>query len=85
MRSGSKDVPATICPAIVSVATRIPSGARSAPSIVAADRRAALPRETVARARRLLAREAWCRSFRVDRRGERLSAPRASQRFDLAQ
>src|SRR3984893_18673126 len=41
---------ATICPAIVRVATRMPSGPRSTPSIVAADRRAALPRETVARA-----------------------------------
>ena len=45
--SSAQTVP--ICPAIVSVATRIPSGSKSAPSIVAADRRAALPRETVAR------------------------------------
>ena len=43
-------MPATICPAIVKVATRMPSGPRSAPSMVAADRSAALPRETVARA-----------------------------------
>ena len=47
---GSKAVPATIWPAIVNVATRMPSGPRSAPSIVAADRSAALPSETVARA-----------------------------------
>src|SRR6202020_604612 len=50
MRVGSKAVPAAICPAIVRVATRMPSRPRSAPSVVAADRRAALPSETVARA-----------------------------------
>src|ERR1700726_2838339 len=47
MFSGSKAVPATICPAIVNVATRMPSGSKSAPSMVAADRSAALPREMV--------------------------------------
>src|ERR1700727_265994 len=70
MRSGSKEVPATICPAIVSVATRMPSGSRSAPSIVAADRRAALPRETVARAGH------GCRSLLADRLGRTACADR---------
>src|ERR1700728_2989902 len=49
MRSGPEEVPAAICPAMVTVATRMPYGSRAAPNNVAGERRAALPRETVAR------------------------------------
>ena len=49
MRWGAKAVLEAICPAMVRVATRMPPGSRSAASIVAAARRAALPMETLAR------------------------------------
>src|SRR5258708_25597817 len=41
--SGLNGVPGWICPAMVMLATRMPSPAWSAPSMVAADRNAALP------------------------------------------
>src|SRR5260370_38673104 len=45
--SGLNGVPGRICPAMVMLATRMASPARPAPSMVAADRTAALPSETV--------------------------------------
>jgi len=47
--SGLNGVPSRICPAMVLLATRMPSPARAAPSMVAAGRNAALPSETVPR------------------------------------
>jgi hypothetical protein len=46
---GQRQVRLDLVP-VVRVATRMPFRPRSTPSIVTADRRAALPRETVARA-----------------------------------
>jgi hypothetical protein len=73
IRSGSNAVPATIRAAVVINTTRLPSGARSAASIVAAGRRAALPRETIAQARNRIVSEATPRGGRSSCRSQRPS------------